>query len=356
MRCRGGIWLEEGSQHNRKIWIPGPKQSNQVGEIAAVVVALEKMPNYTSLMIKMDSKYVIEGLTKHLKTWENQRWIGMKNSEWFKQAAFLLRRRTAPTRFKWVEGHNEELENEQSNKLVKEGVNKNEVDVIPLNISNHFNLQGAKLPELTQAIAYRGIYEREHKEEWKTIHLNLERVRGDIANHTGSLEMNEAIWNLIQRTPVWLKIRQFFYKTLHGMQKIGRYWFNIQNYEERGICRTCSDDETMDHILTGCQHHTIISLWEHTEKLWPYEEGTWPSISFGTIIGCNTLQVETTREIKKKGWHNTVNKTSWQRSNMPPTNTDIGNSLPDMDPMVWEDYTQTGTNGMRNNSILAQGN
>lgn len=123
------------------------------------------MPNYTSLIIKMDSKYVIEGLTKHLKTWENQGWIGMKNSEWFKQAAFLLRRRTAPTRFKWVKGHNEELGNEQSNKLVKEGVNKNEVNVILLNIPNHFNLQGAKLPGLTQAIAYRGIYEREHKEE-----------------------------------------------------------------------------------------------------------------------------------------------------------------------------------------------
>ena len=299
-RAGGGIWLEEGSQHNRRIRIPGPNQSNQVGEIAAVVVALEKMPNYTPLIIKTDSKYVIEGLTTHLKKWIDQGWIGIKNSEWFKRAAFLLRRRTAPTRFKWVKGHNGELGNEQSDKLAKEGANKAEIDEISLTIPDHFDLQGAKLTEITQAIAYKGIYERDHKEERNTTRLNLERIRGDIADQTGELETNEAIWNLIRKTPVRLKIRQFFYKALHGTQKIGRYWFNIQHYEERGICRTCDDDETMDHILTGCQHPTNASLWDHAEKLWPYEEGSWPNISFGTIIGCNAIQVETTRETKRR--------------------------------------------------------
>ena len=99
-------------------------------------------------------------------------------------------------------------------------------------------------------MAYKGIQEREHKEVRKTTRLNLEKVRSDIANQTGSLETNEAIWNLIRKTPVRLKIRQFFYKTLHGTQKIGRYWFNIQHYEGRGICQTCRDDETMDVTLS----------------------------------------------------------------------------------------------------------
>ena len=37
-RCGGGVWLEDRSQHDRILGIPGPNQSNQVGEIAAVVV------------------------------------------------------------------------------------------------------------------------------------------------------------------------------------------------------------------------------------------------------------------------------------------------------------------------------
>ena len=297
-RCGGGIWLEEESPHNRMIRIPGPLQSNQVGELAAVVVALEKMPNYTPLVIKTDSRYVINGLTTHLKRWEDQGWIGVQNKEWFKRAAYLLRRRSAPTKFKWVKGHNGETGNEQSDKLAKGGANKEEADEISLNVPNHFDLQGAKLSTITQAVAYKGILERDHKEERRTTRLNLEKVRGDIADQTGSLETNEAIWNLIRKTPVRLKIRQFFYKALHGTQKIGRYWFNIQHYEERGICRTCGDDETMDHILTNCPHPTNIAVWEYAKELWPHEEGTWPNISLGTIIGCNALGVETTKETK----------------------------------------------------------
>ena len=66
-RCGSGIWLGEGNQHNKALRIPGVNQSNQVGEIAAVVATLEKIPNYTPLTIKTDSRYVIDGLTIHLK-------------------------------------------------------------------------------------------------------------------------------------------------------------------------------------------------------------------------------------------------------------------------------------------------
>ena len=299
-RCSGGIWLEEDSQHNKRIRVPGPNQSNQVGEIVAVVVALEKLPNYTPLTIKTDSKYVIKGLTTHLKEWEDRGWIGIKNQEWYKRAAYLLRKRTAPMKFKWVKGHNGELGNEQSDQLAKEGASKDNKDEIPLEVLEHFDLQGAKLSTITQAIAYKGIREQELKVERRTTHLNLEKVRSDIANQTGLLETNEAIWNFIRKTPIRLKIRQFFYKVLYGTQKIGRYWFNIQNYEERGICHTCRDDETMEHILTGCDHPTNTTIWSQAKNLWPYKDGTWPRVTLGTIIGCNAINVETTRDVRDR--------------------------------------------------------
>ena len=299
-RCGSGIWLEEGSQHNAALRIPGANQSNQVGEIAAVVVALEKIPNFTPLLIKTDSRYVIDGLTIHLKKWEDQGWIGIKNKEWFKRAAYLLRRRTATTKFKWVKGHSGEIGNEQSDKLAKEGANKDTPDDISLEVPDHFNLQGAKLSAITQAIAYKGIHERITKETRRTTHRNLEKVREDIATQTGTRETNEAIWGLIRHSPIHLKIRQFFYKSIHGTQKIGTYWFHIPTLEERGKCQPCDKDETMNHILIECEQRTRSIIWQKAEELWPYEEGTWPTISLGTIIGCNALQTTVTKVTKDK--------------------------------------------------------
>ena len=54
----------------------------------------------------------------------------------------------------------------------------------------------------------------------------------------------------------------------------------------------------MDHILTVCEHPTRSLIWKKAENLWPHGENTWPRISLGTIIGCNTLTVETAQKKK----------------------------------------------------------
>lgn len=94
-QCGSGIWFDEESEHNCALKIPGPEQSNQIGEIAAVIAALEKAPNYIPLTIKLDLKYVIDGLTRHLTDWEDQGWINVENKLWFKRVAYLLRRHMA---------------------------------------------------------------------------------------------------------------------------------------------------------------------------------------------------------------------------------------------------------------------
>ena len=104
----------------------------------------------------------------------------------------------------------------------------------------------------------------------------------------------------IRHSPIRLKIRQFFYKSIHGTQKIGTYWFHIPTLEERGKCQPCDKDETMNHILIECEQRTRSIIWQKAEELWPYEEGTWPTIYLGTIIGCNALQTTVTKVTKDK--------------------------------------------------------
>ncbi|KAH9000577.1 hypothetical protein EDB86DRAFT_2904669 [Lactarius hatsudake] len=110
-------------------------------------------------------------LTTHLKNWEDNGWIGIKNAKLFKRVAYLLKRRTAPTWVSWVKGHAGILGNEESDKLAKEGAEKRDAerarkrgpgyrynaDVLSLNIPVIFDIQGAKLETLSQAVAYKGI-------------------------------------------------------------------------------------------------------------------------------------------------------------------------------------------------------
>lgn len=145
-RCGSGIWVSPNSQYNAALRIPGNEQSNQIGEVAAVIHAAATIPTFFPMIIMTDSRYVIDGLTEHLENWENRGWIGIKNAAFFKKAVYLLRKRSAPTTFKWVKGHNGDLGNEQSDRLAKEGASKDAPDYLPLDIPIEFDLQGAKPP------------------------------------------------------------------------------------------------------------------------------------------------------------------------------------------------------------------
>lgn len=307
-RAGAGIWIAEGDIRNKALKIPGTKQSNQIGEIAAVIAALESTPTFTPLTIVSDSMYVINGLTKHLQEWEDRGWIEISNRDWFKRAAYLLRKRSAPTTFQWVKGHSGDKGNEECDKLAKMGAEKEREDPYDLSIPDHFNVQGAKLSTLTQAITYRGIRERAKKLERNTTQLNLEKIRGDLEDTTGEMEPNEAIWANLRTKPIRLRIQQFFFKAVHGTHKIGRFWLNIEGYTQRAACRNCGDDETMNHILTECTHPSTRLIWSLAKETWPHDEDTWPEITLGTIIGCGTLQIRTQKENRRENRNTNVAK------------------------------------------------
>jgi len=56
-RSRGGVWFANDHPLNRVIRVPGHTQSNQVGKLAAVVVALKSTPRNADLTIVTDSRY-----------------------------------------------------------------------------------------------------------------------------------------------------------------------------------------------------------------------------------------------------------------------------------------------------------
>jgi ribonuclease HI len=287
--CGSGVWFGPNDEKNRALRIPGERQSNQIGELAAVIAAVEATPASWPLKIHTDSRYVIDGLTTHLSTWEDQGWIGIQNAELFKRAAFLLKRRSAPTSFQWVKGHDGNLGNEESDRLAREGASKVEPDELNLEVPIEYDLQGAKLKALTQTLAYKGILEQSHPNERQTTRTNLTLTRAAIARYTGDSETDESLWRGTKNPAIRIKVQQFLFKAMHNTQKIGPFWSNIPGFEDRQNCPTCNIVESMEHILLHCNEATVRTIWGMARDLWPHENIPWPDLTLGTILGCGTI-------------------------------------------------------------------
>lgn len=307
-RCGSGIWFSPNHCRNAAVRVPGPSQSNQVGELAAVIEAISLVPTFFPLTILTDSRYVIDGLTEHLGQWEDDGWIGISNAEFFKRAAYLLKKRTATTSFQWVRGHRGNLGNEESDKLAKEGANKHAPDVLTLEVPKEYDLQGAKLATLTQAVAYKGIRLQATTPPRPATNRNLETIRQTIYAYQGSLETDRTIWNNLRKRTIRTRVQQFLFKALHNTPMVGEIWFRIQGFEERGVCNNCKITESMEHILIGCTHGTTTAIWRWTKEAWNHEQYKWPEISLGTILGCGNLSAKTHTECPPEQRQTTTNQ------------------------------------------------
>jgi len=289
--CGSGVWFDDESPRNRAVRIPRDTQSNQIGEIATIIAALEVIPPYQPVKILTDSKYIIEGLTTHLKSWENDGWIGIKNASLFKKAAHLMQYRSTRTTLKWVKGHDGIQGNKGSNALVKQGANKQNPDPLDLVIPRDFNIPGAKLPTLTQATVYKGILERRKSEPCNTTKKTLKLTHRAIKRITGNSETNTAIWQSTQRKVIRPIIQQFLYKMIHGTHLIGKYWRNINGYEDQEICASCNKTKLISHIITQCKEKSTQLIWDLAKNFWPHRNILWPEIDLGTILGCGCINV-----------------------------------------------------------------
>ena len=302
-RCGAGIWFGENDQRNLAIRTPGRHQSNQIGELTATILAIQTTPHFTPIKIKTDSTYVINGLTKYLLTWENQGWINIKNAKHFKKAAHLLRRRTATTHFKWVKGHNGEQGNEESDALAKEGAQKAIPDNLDLSIPQEFDIQGAKLSSLTQAIAYQGIMERKPATKRKAAIRNLQHTRDAVADYCNTQETDESIWLSLRKKVFRTRVKQFLYKTMHNVYMVGAAWRDVP---ERRFCAICRTEDNMDHILTLCNALSRRTVWNLAQQTWPHAPELWPNINLGTILGIGCLTLPRMHELGEHAPHPTL--------------------------------------------------
>lgn len=154
-RVGSGIWYGNNDPQNTAIRVPGKKQTNQVGELMAILYVIRNTPGNQPLRIMSDSKFVIEGLTTYAQEWEEKDWVRIEHGTLFKCTMAWLRARTATTTLQWVEGHSRIEGNKEADKLAANGTwAKPEREDIDLQIPADTMITGAALTQTSQSLIY----------------------------------------------------------------------------------------------------------------------------------------------------------------------------------------------------------
>ncbi|KAJ7590020.1 hypothetical protein C8J56DRAFT_1139730 [Mycena floridula] len=288
--------------------------SNQSGELLAVKAAIEEAMEHRHLTIISDSKFAIEGLTKHLELWEDQGFIGSNHAKLFQVSAARLRERKTKTSFKWVKGHAGTEGNEEADRLAGLGALLEQTEEVKMDIDPKLRLTGAKLSALTQSLAYKAIRKKKLENKSKTFLKQIER-RPTIRNvettrfaaqelSNGHLPTDKKIWKAVNHADMTLPTRYFFWMTMHDAYKVGEYWTRMDDpdFRERGICELCFVLEDMEHILTRCKAPGQAEVWDLAKSLWKKKKGTrWRKPKMGTILACPMAELVSSRGKKRPG-------------------------------------------------------
>jgi len=285
-RVGSGIWFGNDDPRNMAIRVPGEKQSNQIGELLAILYAVRTAPRNILLRIQSDSKFAIEGLTKHALVWEAKDWMGVKHGKLFRCTTAWIRARPNVTTLQWVKGHAGILGNEEADKLAVEGTQKEmrerEVD---LGIPGDTMITGARLTAASQSMIYHHLKERGEIER-QTTSRSLRTVEETTKEVFGLTPTVEAIWRGMRHRDISKKGRDFLWKHAHGIYQLGSYWDNIAGYENRGICPLCQQPETFWHIIQECESEAHRVIWEVANDLWKIRYQDDLPMTVGAVLGC----------------------------------------------------------------------
>ncbi|TDL17429.1 ribonuclease H-like protein [Rickenella mellea] len=300
-KAGSGVWYAPNDERNTAVRLPGPNQTNNAGETAAVLIAAQKTQIMAPLHIMSDSTYVIDGLTENLHAWEDRGWIGVSNKDLMQATAARLRLRGNITIFQKVKGHSGDVGNDGADREAAKGAEKETADDIDLTVPKNFVISGAKLSKMTQALLYKGIMERKTRTIRRGTTICLDMTRYAVQEISKSLPTDSKIWHAIRSPDISRNIRAFLWRCMHRAQRCGEWWHNIPNYEHRADCHVCETTESMEHILTECNVSGQETIWNLVEFILQLKKIPWKRPTIGSLLGCGLVDIRDEEGKRKTG-------------------------------------------------------
>lgn len=309
-----GIYVDDTSHLNSALRLPKRlQQTNQTGEITAILELIHRVPRNSPLHIQSDSKTTIETLTTNRRMTEEKGFVGVKNKQLLQATIAKLRRRMSPTTFEWIKGHAGHQRNEGADRQANIGAAKTRADKIHDKIPPYLKLSGICITAITQKLAYRAI--KEHQMETEkysekilrdTTERNINRTKAELDFYFGHTPTVEQIWRNMRHKDLLWKQTFFLWKATHGAYVVGKKWLRESNSEEkkdRAYCISCADIESMEHILTQCSHPTREYIWSLAKELWEMHASgaPWVTPDFGRILGCGSIKMKTEEGKDRRG-------------------------------------------------------
>ena len=102
--------------------------TNNKMELTAVIRGFENLNRASEVLVKTDSTYVINGITKWLPNWKAKGWKNsakkpVANKDLWKQLEYLISDHKVD--WLWVKGHSGDDENERADELARKGLKAN---------------------------------------------------------------------------------------------------------------------------------------------------------------------------------------------------------------------------------------
>ncbi|KZV90723.1 hypothetical protein EXIGLDRAFT_616541 [Exidia glandulosa HHB12029] len=157
------------------------------------------------------------------------------------------------------------------------------------------DIPGIRLRDITQGRAYRALLAQQKVPERQGTHMNMGRTRAAIAELNGRWPSADEAWESLRSYDLSRPVREFFWRLMHNVPKVGKYWLNIANKEHRSECQPCECLESMDHILFECTSLGQELIWDEAKELWNRTGREWPEMSLGAVIGCALIVVRDER-------------------------------------------------------------
>jgi len=158
-----------------------------------------------------------------------------------------------------------------------------------------FTTPGILLKEGNQRLFNKVIISLRDKPTRKSAAINLDRIRCCIGDDFGYQPTDSTIWTSIRSRNIHRLTRNFLWKCMHNIYRIGQFWEHIPTLETVALCPTCRITESMEHIMLECQAPGQQQLWRLTEQLWRLRYHPWPKLNWGLLLGCNLSRFKSSK-------------------------------------------------------------